>query len=79
MNNTMPEGVQHIGKVLIAAGAVLALIGLVMVLSGRIPWLGKLPGDILIERKNFTVYFPLATCILISILLTLLFWLFGRR
>jgi len=79
MNNTMPEGVQHIGKVLIAAGAVLALIGLVMLLSGRIPWLGKLPGDILIERKNFTVYFPLATSILISILLTLLFWLFGRR
>ncbi|RPI35398.1 MAG: DUF2905 domain-containing protein [Nitrospiraceae bacterium] len=75
----MPEGVQHIGKVLIAAGAVLALIGLVMLLSGRIPWLGKLPGDILIERKNFTVYFPLATSILISILLTLLFWLFGRR
>lgn len=75
----MPEGVQHIGKVLIAAGAVLALIGLVMLLSGRIPWLGRLPGDILIERKNFTVYFPLATSILISILLTLLFWLFGRR
>jgi hypothetical protein len=75
----MPEGVQHIGKVLIAAGAVLALIGVVLLLSGRIPWLGRLPGDILIERKNFTVYFPLATSILISILLTLLFWLFGRR
>jgi len=75
----MPEGVQHIGKVLIAAGAVLALIGLVLLLSGRISWLGRLPGDILIERKNFTVYLPLATSILISILLTLLFWLFGRR
>ena len=75
----MPEGVQHIGKVLIAAGAVLALIGLVLLLSGRIPWLGRLPGDIMIERKNFAVYFPLATSILISILLTLLFWIFGRR
>jgi len=40
----MPDGVQHIGKVLIAAGAVLALLGLVLLLSGRIPWLGRLPG-----------------------------------
>ena len=75
----MSEGVQHIGKALIVIGAVIALIGAVMLVSGRIPWPGKLPGDILIERKNFTFYFPLATSILISILLTLLFWLFGRR
>ena len=78
-NNIMPEGIQHIGKVLIISGAVIALIGAVLFLSGRIPWIGRLPGDILIERKNFTFYFPLATSILISILLTLLFWLFGRR
>ena len=75
----MSEGVQHIGKALIVIGAVIALIGAVMLVSGRIPWPGKLPGDILIERKNFTFYFPLATSILISLLLTLLFWLFGRR
>jgi hypothetical protein len=48
-------------------------------LSGKIPWLGRLPGDILIQRKNFSFYFPLATGILISIILTFLFWLFGRR
>ena len=64
----MPEGLQHLGKVLIVTGAVLALIGAVLLLSGRIPWLGKLPGDILIARKNFTFYFPLATSIVISIL-----------
>jgi len=70
---------QHIGKVLIVTGALIALLGAVLWLSGRIPWLGKLPGDILIERKNFTFYFPLATSIALSILLTILFWLFGRR
>ena len=75
----MSEGVQHIGKALIVIGAVIVLLGAVLLLSGRFPWPGKLPGDILIERKNFTFYFPLATSILISILLTLLFWLFGRR
>ncbi len=75
----MSEGVQHIGKALIVLGAVIALIGAVLLVYGRLPWLGKLPGDILIERKNFTFYFPLATSILISLLLTLLFWLFGRR
>ena len=77
--NSMSEGVQHIGKVLIVTGAVMALLGAILYLSGRIPWLGRLPGDFLIERKNFTVYFPLATSIVISIVLSLLFWLFGRR
>jgi hypothetical protein len=75
----MSEGLQHIGKVLIVTGAVLALVGTVLLLSGRIPWFGKLPGDILIARKNFTFYFPLAMSIVISILLTALFWLLGRR
>jgi len=75
----MPGGVQQIGKALMAAGAVIVLVGAVLFLSGRLPWVGRLPGDILIERKNFTFYFPLATSILISILLTILFWVFGRR
>ena len=75
----MPERMQHIGKILIITGAVISLIGAALLFSGRIPWIGKMPGDILIERKNFTFYFPLATSIFISILLTLLFWLFGRR
>ena len=75
----MPEGMQQIGKALMAAGAVIVLIGAALFLSGKVPWVGRLPGDILIERKNFTFYFPLATSILISILLTILFWLFGRR
>jgi len=70
---------QQIGKALMVAGAVIVLIGAALFLSGKVPWVGRLPGDILIERKNFTFYFPLATSILISILLTILFWFFGRR
>ena len=75
----MPEGIQHIGKMLVMLGLILTAIGGVLVLAGRISWIGRLPGGILIQKKNFTFYFPLATSILISILLTLLFWLFGRR
>ena len=73
------DGIQGIGKALIAIGILLAVIGGALVLSGKLPWIGRLPGDIVIQRKNFTFYFPLATSILISILLTLIFWLFGRK
>jgi Protein of unknown function (DUF2905) len=75
----MADGIQQIGKAVLAIGIVCIVIGAVLMLSGRIPWLGRLPGDIYIQKKNFTFYFPLATSILISILLTLLLWLFGRR
>jgi hypothetical protein len=66
------------GKILLVAGLVLAGIGLLLVLSDKIGWIGKLPGDIIIKRESFTFYFPLATCILISVVLTLLFWLFRK-
>jgi hypothetical protein len=48
-------------------------------LSGKVPWLGRLPGDIYVERGNWRFYFPLGTCILVSILLSVLFALLGRR
>ncbi|HET6370829.1 MAG TPA: DUF2905 domain-containing protein [Nitrospiria bacterium] len=70
---------QELGRLILVMGLVLVLLGGLLLLSGRIPWLGKLPGDILIQRRNFTFYFPLATSILISLLLTLVFWLLGRR
>jgi len=75
----MTEEIQQIGKLLIVLGVTIAAVGILLSLSGKIPWLGRLPGDIFIQRKNFTFYFPLATGIMISILLTFLFWLFGRR
>lgn len=75
----MADGIQYIGKFLLLLGLVVAAIGGLLLLSGKIPWIGRLPGDILIQKKNFTFYFPLATSILLSLILTLLFWILGRR
>ncbi len=66
-------------KMLILIGVVLVTLGGILFLADRIPFLGRLPGDISIRRGNWGFYFPLTTSILISILLTLLFNLFGRR
>lgn len=68
-----------LGKSLILFGVLLALVGGALLLAGKLPFLGRLPGDILIRRERWSFYFPLTTGILISILLTLLFSLFGRR
>ncbi|RKZ26756.1 DUF2905 domain-containing protein [bacterium] len=70
---------EGMGKLLILTGFILIILGLFLVFSGRIPYLGKLPGDIRVERENFVFYFPLATCILLSILLTLILNLVMRR
>jgi hypothetical protein len=63
---------------LIVAGLVLAAVGALLLLSGKIPWLGRLPGDILVRREKFTFYFPLATSLLISLILSLILWLFRK-
>lgn len=68
-----------LGKTLIVIGLVIVAVGGVLLLAGRVPWLGRLPGDIYIQRGNFSFYFPLVTSIVVSVLLTLLFWLFSRR
>jgi hypothetical protein len=68
-----------VGKLLIVLGGLLIIIGAVMVLAGKIPGFGRLPGDIYIERRNFTFVFPLATSILISVILSLVLYLFSRR
>jgi hypothetical protein len=73
------SGVQDLGKTLVVLGLLIALAGLVVVFVGRVPWIGRLPGDIHIQRGNWSFYFPLATSIVLSLVLTLLFWLFGRR
>jgi len=66
------------GKLLILLGLSLTAAGLLLTFAGKIPLLGKLPGDLRIERENFTFYFPLGTCLLLSALLSLLYWLFRR-
>ena len=69
------------GKILITIGIVFVALGVLLLLSDRLSFLriGRLPGDIIYRRGNFTFYFPIVTSILISIVLTLLFWFFGRR
>jgi hypothetical protein len=70
---------ESLARMLIVFGVVLALLGGLLLLAGKIPFLGRLPGDIIIRREHWSFYFPLTTSILLSILLTLLFSLFGRR
>jgi hypothetical protein len=68
-----------LGRALLIMGVVIAVIGMVVMVAGRVPWIGRLPGDIHVERGHWTFYFPLATSIVISVVLTLIFWRFGRR
>ena len=68
-----------LGKSLIVVGVLIVVVGVVLMLAGRVPWLGRLPGDIYIQRGNWSFYFPVVTSLVVSVLLTLLFWLFGRR
>jgi len=69
----------NMGRFLIMIGLVVAGIGLVMVFAGKIPWLGRLPGDFLFRGKNFSFYFPLTTGLLISVIVTIILWFIGRR
>lgn len=67
-----------LGKSLIIFGLIIIVFGIIITFAGKIPWLGRLPGDIQIKRDNFTFYFPLATCILLSVIVSLLLWLLKR-
>jgi heme/copper-type cytochrome/quinol oxidase subunit 2 len=67
------------GKVLILFGIVLIVLGLIFSAAGKIPWLGRLPGDIYVQKKNFTFYFPITTSILVSIFLTVIFMILRKR
>lgn len=67
------------GRLLIVLGLAAVAVGVIMLFLPRIPWLARLPGDIMVQRERFTFYFPLATSIIVSIVLTLLLNLFFRR
>jgi hypothetical protein len=73
------SAVNDFGKVLIGIGVALIALGILFSLGGKLPWLGRLPGDIRVERENFRFYFPVMTCLIISVVLTVLLWLFGKR
>jgi Protein of unknown function (DUF2905) len=70
---------QEVGKLVVLVGVFLVVAGVIL---WRFPslfhWVGKLPGDISIQKENFSLYFPVVTCLLVSILITLLSWLFRR-
>jgi hypothetical protein len=74
----MAPDLQPLGRALIFFGVILAGFGLVLLVAPKVPWVGRLPGDILIERERFSFYFPLASCLLASVLLSVLLWLVGR-
>jgi hypothetical protein len=71
--------VNELGRALIVLGVVIVLVGVALMLVGRVPWLGRLPGDIHVERENWSFHFPLVTSLLVSVVLTLVFYLIGRR
>ena len=71
-------GFSDLGKVLIVIGAVIVAVGVLLMMGDKIPWIGKLPGDIIIRKEKFTFTFPIVTCIILSILLTIIFSLFRK-
>jgi hypothetical protein len=76
-----PGGLASLGKLLLGLAAVLAVVGGLLLLADRFPGLriGRLPGDVAVERERFRLYLPITTSILLSVALTVLLWLFGRR
>lgn len=73
------SGIDTLAKAIIVMGVVLVVIGLLLLLAGRVPYLDRLPGDIIYRRDNVTIYIPLATMLLLSIILTIALNLFFRR
>mgnify|MGYP001608903868 CR=1 FL=1 len=69
---------EGVGKSLIVIGLLLIVIGVALAFGPRIPFIGKLPGDIYIKKDNFTFYFPLATSVLISVIITFVMYLFRK-
>ena len=68
----------ELGKILVACGGMMLVVGMLLTLSGKIPWLGRLPGDMIIQRDNFSFYFPLTTCLLLSVVISLIVALLRR-
>ena len=68
----------QIGKVLIVFGALVMLVGIVLLFADKIPFLGKMPGDLTFRGKNYTVYIPIVSMLILSLLLTILLNIFGR-
>ena len=68
-----------LGKTLVLFGVIMVAVGALFMLGGKLPWFGRLPGDLYIEKKNFTLFFPITTSIIISVILSLLLIIFRKR
>ncbi len=68
-----------LGRLLIVLGLVIVGLGLILAFAGKIPWIGRLPGDFLWRGKNVTFYFPLMTSLIVSVVLSVILWLINRR
>ena len=75
----MSVDLQPLGRALVLFGVILALLGLLLLAGPKIPWLGRLPGDLVIQRERFAFYFPLASSLLVSIILSVILWILSRR
>jgi hypothetical protein len=71
--------VQDLGRFLVVAGVVAIAAGLILLLAGRVPWLGRLPGDMVVRRGPVTFYFPIVTSLVVSVVVTILLNVFWRR
>ena len=74
----MTPDVSPLGRGLILLGVILVAFGVLVLFAPKVPWLGRLPGDIAIQREGFSFYFPVTSCLLASGLVTLLWWVIGR-
>jgi len=71
--------VGEMGKSIITIGIILTIVGVMVTIAGKIPGVGKLPGDIFIKKENFSFYFPLTTCILLSVVISSIMYFFGKK
>ena len=69
----------QLAKTLVITGAVLLIVGVALLVLPKIPYLGKLPGDIYVRRERFSFYFPLATCLMVSVIISFILWLFRSK
>ena len=77
--NNVSDNIYLLARLLIIIGIIAVAMGGLLLLAGKIPWLGRLPGDIVIQRKNVTFYFPIVTSVILSIVITVILWLLERR
>lgn len=68
----------EMGKILIIFGGTLILLGVILIFIPKVPYLGKLPGDIYIKKENFNFYFPLTSCLIISFIVSVIIWIFRK-